>query len=254
MFNYEDYLLNELNIAKASLGFDDFNIKISSERSFRMPSQTDGKILLFIIKRLTGPYVFNVKTQPIQIICYSEINSMSTGMQILDLFTKTHNNLSQIIDNELVKQNYDTVVTLRPLLPSESGFKASVYCYGNYVVCSDLADITNFNWNSKTVNYLTLGIGYSAVLNTTKKSGEEISTSLKQEAGLILSMSLMNDNSDFCKMVNKVMLGTESGNTEFLFNFTLNGVVYSNIAFILTNSSFTTNRTDAPALQLTFTR
>lgn len=254
-FDYENYILNQLNIAKASLGYDDYIIRVSSERRFKM-DKTD-KTLIFIIKRLTGSYVFNIKTQPVQIICYSELNTMTVGMQILDLFTKNHNNESFTLDSDYIKQNYDTVVTLRPMIQSEVGFKASLYCYGSYVICDGIADLEDLQWLNassvyKDINYITAGIGYAAVLNTTKVSGETISTSEKQEAGLTLSISIMNDNSDFCKKVNSIMLG--GTHSKFTFSYKMNGTTYTGVQFVLSQATFTTNKTDAPGLQLTFTR
>lgn len=257
MFDYENYLLSELNQARVSLGFEDYKIKIAVERSFKMPSKPDGKLLFFVIKNLTGSYIFDtIHTQPVQIICYSEINSMTVAMQVLDYFVKNHNNTSFYDDEDnLIKQNYDTVVTLRPMIPSEVGFKASLYCYGTYVVNENIADIKNLTYMGELVPYTSLGIGYSAVVNTTKVSGEELSTSLKQEAGLVLSITIANyKNNSFCEDVNDVMMGINSGNMQFKFSFDLNTQCYIDLPFILTSATFSTDRENAPTMQLTFTR
>lgn len=254
MFNYEDYLLQQLNEAKASLGLDDYTIRVYSERVFKLPSKPNGSLIAFVIKNLNGSYVYNVKTQPIQIICYTEINTMAHAMQILDLFAKQHNSTSMYNeDDELIKQDYGTVITLRPMIATEIGFKASLYCFGTYIVSEKLKDIKNLTYNNEVVNFTNAGIGYTAVVNTAKISGQEISKSLKQEAGVVLSLTLINDNSTLVKNANSIMLGGASGNTKFTFTFELNDTSYTQ-DFIITSATFSTDKENAPTIQITFSR
>jgi hypothetical protein len=256
---YCDYLLEELNKTKSELHFDDVKIIVAPERSFKMPKEEN--VLLFIVKQLTGKYTLNTKTQPFQIIVYSELNTFHIAQQILELFVFNHKNGSPdstfTENGVLIKQDYDTPVALRQFIASETSFKASFYCFGNYVECENLQDIKNVKYNKygaiTDINYITASIAYGAVLNTTKASGEEISTSMKQEAGMTIQMTLMNDSSDFVKDINKVMLGVLSGNTPFRIAFTLNDVNYSE-NFILTDASFNTDRVNAPGLNVVFTR
>lgn len=271
-FNYTEYLLNELNISKAALKFDDFKIRVYEERSFKMPRE--GNTLVFIVKKLTGSYVFNIKSQPVQIICYSELNTMQVALQILDYFAKTHNNHSFTAtweekdeDDEVVsysglcKEDYDTVVTLRPMIDAETSFKASLYCYGSYTIIEGLSDLEGIKfWYGsgasayESIHYISASIGYSAVLNTTKVSGQEISTSIKQEAGMVLTMRLMSDDSIFCSVVRQVMAGLDSGNTKFRFGFEPDFGAVLQMDFVLSNATFSTDRVAAPILELTFTR
>ena len=261
--NYCDYLLEELNKTRASLGFDDVNIVVSSERSFKLPK--DSKTLLFIVKEIRGTYVLNILTQPVQIIVWSELNTFDIAKQILELFVYNHKNGSPdsvfYDDTTLIKQDYDNPSALRPIIPTDIGFKASFYCFGNYVECSGLQDIKNLKFRVASrpapryedINYIDASISYSAVLNTSKKSGEEISTSEKQEAGLTLRITLMNDSSVLVKRINQIMLGELKGNTNFVITFDLNEESYS-IPFKLSDCSFAADRLNAPGLTVTFTR
>ena len=254
---YEEYLLSKLYECRDALDFNDYEINIAIERSFRMPKNPTG--LLFIIKNLPGNYIYNIKTQPIQIIVYSELNDMTVAMQILDLFSKRYNNTSFEGDEGLYKQNYDSVVTLRPMLQSEAGFRASLYCYGTYVICEDVADVKDLLWYNSTteeyedIKYISAGFGYAAVLDTQKVAGTEISTSQKKEAGITLSINLPQTTNNFCKLIDKVMFGAVSGNTDFKFKFTLNGENYE-ITYKLSEASLPHNKVDAPTLQLSFSR
>lgn len=257
---YENYLKEELNKCRAQLGLDDVVINVAPERSFKLPK--DENQLLFVVKKLTGSYVLNIKTQPVQIICYSELNTFSIAQQIFEYFVLTHKNGSAdstfYEDTTLIKQDYDTPVALRAILPTDIGFKASFYCYGSYVECANLSDVRDLKWKKdendyETPNYISATVSYAAVLNTAKISGKEISTSMKQEAGLNIQVVLMNDNSDFVKQINKIMLGKLSGNTAFTLSFTLNGEQFEE-DFVLADASFATDRVNAPGLNVTFTR
>ena len=261
--NYGEYLLEELNRTRATLGFDNIKIIVSQERSFRMPR--DNNVILFIYKELTGNYVLNIKTTPVQIIVWSELNTFDIAKQILDLFIANHKNGSPdsvfYDDNTLIKQDYDTSVILKAFTQSETGYRASFYCFGSYVECSGLQDIKNVRFRVASrpapryedINYIDVTLSYSAVLNTSKKSGEEISTSKKQEAGLTLRMTLMNDSSELVKRVNQIMLGELKGNTSFTISFDLNEESYS-LPFVLSDCSFSADRVNAPGLLVTFTR
>ena len=251
---YEDYLLDELNKAKSELGLDNIKIKVVPERSFKLPK--DQNILLFVVKQLTGNFVLSVKTTPVQVICYSELNTFDIARQICEFFVKLHHQESfRNEDDVLIKQDYDTPVILRPLLPTDIGFKASMYFFGSYTTCNNIADIKNIamryrqgiqpRWED--IEYIDASISYAAVLNSNKVRGQEISTSMKQEAGLTLQLSIMNNNSRFCQKVNSVMLGGISGNEEFTLRFDLNGITYIK-TFRLDNVTLSVDRVSAPGL------
>lgn len=251
--DYKNYLLNELYNTGV---LDGYKLIITDERSFEMP--TESKTLLVVIKRITGSYVGNIKTQPIQLFVYSELNDIQIAFDMLDIYAKTHNNLQQTIKTDLIKENYDTPVALRNFVNSAEGFRASVYMSGVYILCEDISDITDFTWFNESENkyeeipYLSASINYAAVLHTTKQSGDELSTSMKQEAGLTLVINLMHTNSDFCKLIDDIMFGDVSGNTSFKFQFNLNEK-QRNIEMKLNTSPFETSKTSAPGITLTFT-
>lgn len=262
---YENYLLDELNKVRADLKLNEVTIKVIPERSFKLPKEQN--VLLFVVKKLTGAFVLNVKTTPVQVICYSELNTFSIAQQICEYFVKLHHQESfhDTIENEkgeeveaLIKQDYDTPVMLRAILPTDIGFKASMYFFGSYTICEGIADIKNIymayrsgvqtRWEE--VKYIDTSITYAAVVNTNKVRGQELSTSLKQEAGLTLNMTIMNNDSRFCQRVNSIMLGESSGNSKFRLRFELNGTTYTK-DFTLDNASLSVDRVSAPGLAVT---
>ena len=84
--DFKTYLLNELHrIAADELNLDN-KIEVAEYRSFKMPE--DKTTLLFVIRYITGSYIGNIKTQPLQIFCYCELNDMQTAYMILDAFAK----------------------------------------------------------------------------------------------------------------------------------------------------------------------
>lgn len=251
--NYEEYLLNELYIIAPDEKFE-----IVEERSFKLPE--DRNTMLVVVKRITGSYTGNILTQPIQIFIYTELNKMQDAFDILDTFSKTHNNWQSYIDSTtLLKQNFQTPVSLRNFVNAEEGYRASVYCYGVYVVAENLNDIQKIELSvtidSKPVNipvnYLTASIGYAAVLNTTKISGQELSTSMKQESGLTLTLNLIHYNDYFNNVVDGIMAGNTSGNYDFVFILTYSsGAVTYHMK--LDTAVFQTDKQNAPSFNLTF--
>ena len=249
--NFETYLLNELYAIANELGFNN-KIRVAEYRSFQMPE--DKTDILFVIRYITGNYVGDIKTQPVQLFAYSELDDIDSVYMILDSFSKKHNNYQTTVDGTFAKFNFETPVSMRNFIQSETGYRASVYVYGSYISCDNVSDIKALLWDDQDIKYLSATLGYTAVLNTTKISGKELSESVKQEAGLTLSLSLMSTTSDFCKKVEDIMYGTEKGN--YAFNFTLinNDDTQRELTMRLETSMKPSSKTEAPTLQLTFRR
>ena len=260
--DFETYLKQELyTIAVQELGLDN-KIEVVNFRSFKMPE--DKSTFLFVIKYLTGNYIGGIKTQPVQIFVYSELNEISNAYLILDYFSKKYNNYQDIINSEFIKINFDTPVSMRNFIQSEEGYRASVYVFGTIITCENVLDIKSISLNNEdlTVNdetlkfgeieYLSASFGYTAVLNTTKIKGVQLSTSIKQEAGLTLNLTMMNKENDFCKLINYIMFGDVTGNYEFNFMFTKNNGTTQSVSMKLESISLPTNKTAAPSLTLNF--
>lgn len=251
---YKNYLLDQLNICKAELGFNDFIIRVAKERSYELPKEPNE--LLFVIKNITGSYVLGIKTQPVQIMCYTQLNTIDIAYQILDLFVKLHHQNQFHENSNLVKEDYDTPVVLKPFVESSDGFRMSLYAMGSYVICENVADIQKLQWKNdnniyEDINYISADLSYGAVLQTSKISGQQLSTSAKQEAGTTLSITMMNYISDFCKKINQIVFGSVNGNTTFSLLYKINDVEYQK-DFKLEGVQLSGNRTDAPGLVVSF--
>ena len=245
--DFKQYLLQELYSIANELELNN-KIQVAEFRSFEMPE--DKTTLLFVIRYITGSYVGNVKTQPLQIFCYSELNDVQSAYLILDSFSKKHNNYQTMIGNNFVKLNFETPVSMRNFIQAEAGYKASVYAFGTYVECEGVDDEDDlFN-----IPYLSASLGYGAVLNTTKLSGQALNSSIKQEAGLTLVITLMNTKNDFCDLIHDIMFGEESGNYTFRFILTKNDDTTDEINMKLESVIFPTDKTSAPTLTLNFRR
>ena len=417
--DFKEYLLNELYRITDELGLDK-KLHVAEWRSFKMPD--DKNDLLFVIRYITGSYVGNIKTQPLQVFCYSELDDMTSAYMILDAFSKKHNNYQVTIDGSFIKMNFETPVSMRNFIQSETGYRASVYAFGTYVECEGIDDIKSIYWKNNdfnpteflsnfstftydatvpstptsyhnmpnhrmyklaerilhhdydspfcdenqdpqefrltifdnnnnviwwrkkviicyitylddpehnaeeeliwedgsdsgrlylgldtTVNsftficeppdgndyliygdaeitaeelsdnafysiyngsiyelpdelleedipYLSGSFGYAAVLNTTKVSGEQISKSIKQEAGLTFTMILMKTTSEFCKYIERIMLGNQGGNSDFYFTFTKTDNSRFTLNLKLEQITLPTDKTSAPNLTLVFRR
>ena len=254
--DFENYLVNELYTIAKELGFDN-KINVAEWRSFKMPENKED--LLFVVRYITGSYIGSIKTQPVQIFAYSELNDIQSVYMILDGFAKKHNNYQTIIDNNFIKMNFETPVSMRNFIQSETGYRASVYVYGNYVECENIIDYKALKLKISDSNiidipYLSLSIGYVGVLNTTKITGEQLSYSMKQEAGLTISINLMNTDDDFCNLIHDIMFGNKDGNYEFNFILVKQDDSEDNVVLKLETVTLPTNKTSAPTLQLNFRR
>lgn len=254
-FDFEDYLYQQLYT-------DGLKIEIAKEHSFKTPEDQD--TMLVVIKRLTGTYLGNILSQPVQIFIYSNINNMQVAFNLLDSFAKSHNNIQFKVDGLLLKFNFDSPVALRNFINAEEGYRASVYCYGIYVTCENLQDIDSIYMDTDDnewipVPFLSASLAYSAVLNTTKISGQELSTSIKQEAGLGLTLTVIaTDDNPLVHDALILMMGLSSGNKEFKLRISFINDLYvgqqpEDITkiFKLSEVAFSTDKQKAPSLNLT---
>lgn len=264
---FKEYLLNELYSIAQENGIEN-EINVAEYRSFKMPDNKED--LLFVIKPITGGYVGGVKTQPLQIFCYSQLNNMQSAYLLLDTFAKKHSQFQMVenyIDDEqnqhsdFIKMNFDTPVSMRNFIQSEEGYRASVYCFGTIIICPDIRDISKIEYYVRTegstdiyenIEFLDATLSYGAVLNTTKYAGQELSVSIKQEAGLTLSMTLVNKYNLFCGAVNNVAYGIVAGNTNFRFKITQTSGSIRYVDMKLENAICPSSKTAAPTLTLTF--
>ena len=252
--DFENYLLNELYTIANNNGITS-KIHVAEYRSFKMPDNPED--LLFVIRYITGNYVGDVKTQPLQIFCYCELNDMASAYLILDEFSKSHNNLQFKDGNNFIKMNFETPVSMRNFIQSETGYRASVYAFGTYIECAGSYDFENISVELNdeevfNIPYLTATLGYAAVLNTTKMSGQQLNVSIKQEAGITLSMTLMNTNNDFCNKIRSIVKGVESGNYLFKFTFKEDEDNDFELDMRLESVTWPSDKTSASALTLTF--
>lgn len=244
--DFENYLKQELyNIAVQELELDN-KIEVVDYRSFKMPE--DKTTFLFVIRYLTGGYVGSVKTQPVQIFVYSELNDIENAFLILDIFSKTHNNMQFILDDEFIKMNFDSPVSMRNFIQSENGYRASVYAFGTYIINENVSDIKNIEIDGLDINYINASLAYAAVLNTTKLSGVQLSTSMKQEAGLTLTITLMKENNAFCNNIENIMYGAYSGNRTFSVKLIKNDDTSKTLDFKIDSITYPTSKLAAPVI------
>ena len=250
---FEKYLLNEL-YKIANDNDIKSKINVAEYRSFKMPDNPED--LLFVIRYITGTYTGDIKSQPVQIFCYCQLDDMQSGYLLLDEFAKTHNNYQFKDDEGFIKMNFDTPVSMRNFVQAETGYRASVYCFGNYIICEGSYDFDSItlplNNSAFSIPYLNATLGYTAVLNTTKVSGVQINKSIKQEAGVTLTMNLMNTSNDFCDLIRKIVKGTESGDYSFVFTFNEDSTHNFSLTMRLESAIWPSDKQAASVLQLTF--
>ena len=130
MFNFENYLLQELNSDK---------IIVLNEQMFVKNGELDPNKIYVVIKYLTSSIEYGAETSPVQILVLSEQNGLKEAQQIFETYTQTHNWLSFKANNTFVKQQYSSPVVM-------SNFQEAAYGYRSvlYISCT-LYLLNNFN-------------------------------------------------------------------------------------------------------------
>ena len=144
---------------------------------------------------------------------------------------------------------------MRNFIQSEIGYRASVYSFGSYIECEDAIIINKIEYEYATnkffeIPFISASLNYTAVLNTVKFSNQQLSQSMKKEAGLSLVINLVDSDNGFCTMVRAILYGNNPGNTDFKFRITDNDT--HSITMKLETAILPTDKQSAQLLQLTF--
>ena len=115
MWNYDGYkewLRDRLVECKNALDFNNYNIEVYNEQDYAKNRSIKAKTMTVIVKFLSSAMVFNVKTQPIQMLVITEENSISVANTILTSFSERYNFKVEIDGSTYVKHMYATPAVL----------------------------------------------------------------------------------------------------------------------------------------------
>lgn len=251
--NYELYLTEKLNTIKNTRQYD-INIEISTEQAFAKIKTFDPKTVYVIIKYLTSSITLEAKTQPIQILCLAEQNQIDISRALFDEFANTYNWVSYTEGTTYTKQQYSTPVVLSNFNEVGFGYRSVIYIAGTLYIMEEVVDVEGLEIDDNSITPLTFSMSYAMTGNTQPVGNSYIATTVKNIATLSITMSIPMTNTDLVEKVISIMSGDDSGNQDFKFNFTLDGVEFDDQNFKLISASFVTAPNSVPALQLGFMR
>ena len=232
MFDYEEYLREKLNQINITRGYN-LTIEVASEQAFVKIKTFLPDTIYVMIKKLATTYMYDVLTQPIQLMILAEQNQMETTKKLVDEFTNSYNWLSEIVEGTsgnytYVKQQYSNAVVINNFNVVGWGYRTMLYITGDLAIMENVCDISatidnvvkrgSILVDSNEVKPLTFNISYNMTGNTQPIGTERIATTEKTMSTLSIAMSVQMIGSSFVNKVLGIMNGTTSGNE--LFNFT----------------------------------
>lgn len=264
MWNYKTYkewLFNRLIEIKNSLDFNDFNIEVFDEQDYAKHRSIKPKTITVVIKFLSSTMVFSVKTQPIQMLVFTEENGLGVANSIITKFTETYN-FNVIPDGATyVKHMYATPAVLSNFNLIGIGLRTVLYVNTTLFILDDVMDITNLqveisgvnNGDPIDIDMISATIGYTMTGDSQPFSSGHAIT-VKNFSTFVMTINVSCVKTPFTQRCVEIMRGNSSGkgNESFVFNFNIGDIAFASISMKLTGATITTAVNNVPSLQLSF--
>lgn len=219
-WNYNDFLTEKLTIIARDLGYNG-EILVSDELAFTKAKSYSENTIYFVVKRLTSIITNETETQPIQIICLCEQNSLVNATSILNQFVD-ENNWKIIETNETnikAKQEYSKPVVISNFDEVGFGYRSVIYLTGNIFLIRNLLDVETIDINGVSFKPLNFSWNYSMTPNTQQEHGDNLSSSVKTVSVVSVSFSVSPSSNNFLARVINIAKGTTTGNENFEISF-----------------------------------
>jgi hypothetical protein len=237
-----------------------YTFKVVEEASFADPDETS-KSILVVVKYLTGIIMSSSVAYPLQLMVYSEANGMEVARYILDTFATTKSMTSFIRNFKYYKQTYSTSVVMSQFNPGPDGFRGMIYLSGTLVVTENIMDIAYIKVMGKRITTNSVSISYNAQPDNQRVEGQEINTTLKHSASVMIQFDTINidDVADGTLLANRFYTalknlrnGTISGNTTFLVElYKANDTLYESYTMLVINQANIYVPGDLPRINVT---
>jgi hypothetical protein len=264
---YKQYLKEQLDAlyTAASTGatpiFETgYEFKVVEEASFADPTETDRTILV-VVKYLTGIIMASSVAYPVQLMIYAEANGIDIARYILDTFATTKSMTAFIRNFKYYKQTYSTSVVMSTFNPGPDGFRGMLYLSGTLVVTENILDVAYIKIMGKKITANSVSISYNAQPDNQRVEGQEINTTLKHSASVMLQFDTINidDVADgtlvgnrFYTALKNLRNGTISGNTTFLVElYKADDTLYESYTMLVINQANIYVPGDLPRIQIT---
>lgn len=259
-WNYNDFLTEKLTVIARDLGYNG-DILVSDELAFTKAKSYSENTIYFVVKRLTSIITNETETQPIQIICLCEQNSLVNATSILNQFVD-ENNWKIIETNESnvkAKQEYSKPVVISNFDEVGYGYRSVIYLTGNIFLIRNLLDVetVGITADNKTTTFKPLNFTWSYVMtpNTQQEKSDNLSSSVKSVSVVNIGFSIAFTETDLISSILSVMSGTDTGNKTFTLSFVLKtGGTPITYDMKLISASVNTTQSSIAGLQVGFIR
>lgn len=253
-WNYENFLEGQLN------SLSNVVFKVEPERQF-LEGRVDPDKCYVSVKYLSAEVQYGfIKRQPINLVILGLPSNRKVEelQNIVNNFVAQNNFTQQQYDGLSVKQEYMSPVVLDGFMEVANTKRPVIYLSGTLYMLDNVGDLESLIIDGASVKPLSFNFSYVMTPNTQPKSDEYLASSEKSSASLSVSMQVAVQNNDFVNKVLGVANGTTTGNSNFGFAFTVNGVNFGGvdtpINMKLTSCQFTTAPDNVPTLMLGFMR
>lgn len=181
MFNFENYLLQELHSDK---------VVVLSEQMFVKNGEFDSNKIYVVVKYLASTIEFGAEIRPVQILVLSEQNGVQEAKDLFDSFTQTHNWVAGIFGDEFVKQQYSSPVVMSNFNEASYGYRSVLYVSATLFIMQNVCDVENLKINAIPIKPLNFSWSYQMTGNTQPIGGDMIASTVKNMATFQASISI----------------------------------------------------------------
>ena len=261
MFNYENYLINELNAIAHTMNYDG-KIIVVNEQEFVDEIFNEHNTIYFIVKHLGSTITYEGKSTPLQITIISEANSLEMAQAIATEFASSHN-WETYTNGVYMKQQYSTPAVISNFNDVSNEYRSLLYFSGYIFIIDDILDLTSLTITLKVNNVDTaievkpsdFQFDYAMQGNTQPVGGNKISTTTKSTSTNDISI-VVPAIEKYKALIQKALdiaKGEETGNFDFPFKYTLCGVSF-HFNYKLVSCKFATKPNQIPSFILGFMR
>lgn len=254
---YKEWLKNRLVECKNALDFKDYNIEVYNEQDYAKNRSIKAKTMTVIVKFLSSTMVFNVKTQPIQMLIITEENSISVANSILTDFCEKYNFKVVIDEKTYVKHMYSTPAVLSNFNLIGIGLRTVLYVNTTLFILEDVMDITDLKVkiDNKTIKVDTISatIGYTMTGDTQPFDSGYAKTE-KSFATFVMTINVPCVENELTEKCVKIMnqSSADKGNEDFNFSFKVGSIDFNNFVMKFTGATLSTAINNVPSLQMSF--
>lgn len=236
MWNYENYLKNQLITLQEDLGLE-VGIEVCEEQMFMKIKEYFPNTIYCVLKYLSTTIQFGAVVRPIQIMIMSEANQLNNAKILFDSLANNYNWVTVIEGSTYVKQQYSSPVVLSNFNDVSYTFRSILYISTTLIEMNDVVDIqggfnigfVDENGNEQLVEGLqpiSQQFQYVAGADTQPVGNFRISETIKSVSTFSLTLIVAPTNNAFLQQCLKISKGTVSGNTKFNIAFTIGGVPF----------------------------